>query len=104
MRQWRPAKLIYDLKVQDAPISYTWPSKGGIVGYAADEATIEWATPTGFLPDKRFWNARGYPATDDLLGLESVRSFIQRERDASPDCRCRESPFRSEGEQHEPAL
>jgi len=62
MRQWRTAKLIYDLKVQGAPILYTWPSKGGIVGYAADEATIEWATPTGSPPDKCFWNARGYPA------------------------------------------
>jgi esterase/lipase superfamily enzyme len=42
---WRTAQLAYDLKFQGAPILYSWPSKGGLVGYAADEATIEWATP-----------------------------------------------------------
>ena len=42
---WRTAQLSYDLGFQGAPILYSWPSKGKLTGYAADEATIDWATP-----------------------------------------------------------
>lgn len=42
---WRTAQLSYDLGFEGAPIMYSWPSKGKLTGYAADEATIDWATP-----------------------------------------------------------
>src|SRR5713226_4906591 len=42
---WRTAQLSYDLGFQGAPILYSWPSQGDLPGYAADEATIDWATP-----------------------------------------------------------
>ena len=37
----RTAQLAYDLKFQGVPIFYSWPSKGELAGYPADEATIE---------------------------------------------------------------
>lgn len=42
---WRTAQLSYDLGFKGAPILYTWPSKGQLVTYPADEATVEWSTP-----------------------------------------------------------
>jgi esterase/lipase superfamily enzyme len=42
---WRTAQLSYDLGFKGAPILYTWPSKGQLATYPADEATIEWSTP-----------------------------------------------------------
>jgi esterase/lipase superfamily enzyme len=42
---WRTAQLSYDLGFQGAPIMYSWPSKGKLAAYTADEATIDWATP-----------------------------------------------------------
>jgi esterase/lipase superfamily enzyme len=41
----RTAQLAYDLAFDGAPILYSWPSKGRIADYPADEATIEWTTP-----------------------------------------------------------
>ena len=41
----RTAQLAYDLKFQGVPIFYSWPSKGELAGYPADEATIEWVRP-----------------------------------------------------------
>ena len=42
---WRTAQLSYDLGFKGAPILYTWPSRGQLVTYPADEATVEWSTP-----------------------------------------------------------
>jgi len=42
---WRTAQLAYDLGFQGAPIMYSWPSKGKLAAYAADESTIDWSTP-----------------------------------------------------------
>jgi esterase/lipase superfamily enzyme len=42
---WRTAQLSYDLGFKGAPIMYSWPSKGELAEYTADEATIDWATP-----------------------------------------------------------
>jgi esterase/lipase superfamily enzyme len=42
---WRTAQLSYDLGFQGAPILYSWPSKGELAAYNADEATVDWATP-----------------------------------------------------------
>ena len=42
---WRTAQLAYDLGFQGAPIMYSWPSKGKLTNYSADEATVDWATP-----------------------------------------------------------
>ena len=42
---WRTAQLSYDLGFQGAAIMYSWPSKGKLAEYTADEATIDWATP-----------------------------------------------------------
>jgi esterase/lipase superfamily enzyme len=41
----RTAQIAYDLDFDGAPILYSWPSKGNIPGYPADEAEIEWTTP-----------------------------------------------------------
>lgn len=41
----RTAQLAYDLAFDGAPILYSWPSKGQLQDYPADEATIEWTTP-----------------------------------------------------------
>lgn len=41
----RAAQVHYDLAFDGAPIVYSWPSKGSITGYPADEATIEWTLP-----------------------------------------------------------
>lgn len=37
----RTAQIAYDLQFQGAPILYSWPSRGKLTGYMADEATIE---------------------------------------------------------------
>jgi esterase/lipase superfamily enzyme len=42
---WRTAQLSYDLGFEGAPILYSWPSRGEVTAYPADEATIEWTTP-----------------------------------------------------------
>jgi len=41
----RTAQLSYDLAFDGAPILYSWPSRGCISCYSADEATAEWTTP-----------------------------------------------------------
>jgi len=41
----RTAQLSYDLGFHGAAIMYSWPSKGKLQEYSADEATIDWATP-----------------------------------------------------------
>jgi esterase/lipase superfamily enzyme len=41
----RTAQLSYDLGFQGAAIMYSWPSKGKLAEYSADEATVDWATP-----------------------------------------------------------
>lgn len=41
----RTAQMTYDLGFAGAPIFYSWPSRGAIKGYAADETSIVWATP-----------------------------------------------------------
>jgi esterase/lipase superfamily enzyme len=47
----RTGQLAYDLGFNGAPIFYSWPSKGDLPGYAADEGTIIWTAPhlTAFL-------------------------------------------------------
>jgi len=42
---WRTAQLAYDLGFEGAPILYSWPSRGEVGAYPADEATIDWTTP-----------------------------------------------------------
>ena len=41
----RTAQLAYDLNFTGVPIAYSWPTKGTLQGYLADEATSEWAAP-----------------------------------------------------------
>jgi esterase/lipase superfamily enzyme len=41
---WRTAQISYDLGFQGAPIMYSWPSKGKLSDYTADEATIDWTS------------------------------------------------------------
>ena len=47
----RTGQLAYDLGFNGAPIFYSWPSKGDLTGYSADEGTIIWTAPhlTAFL-------------------------------------------------------
>ncbi len=40
----RTAELWYDMGFRGPPIMYSWPSRGGIFGYFADGATIEWTS------------------------------------------------------------
>ena len=41
----RTAQLWFDLKFDGAAILYSWPSKGSVSEYFADEAAVEWTTP-----------------------------------------------------------
>lgn len=38
----RAAQLSYDIAFNGATVMYSWPSKGTLLGYSADEATVEW--------------------------------------------------------------
>jgi len=38
----RTAQLAYDLQFTGAPILYSWPSKGSLLGYFADEASVQY--------------------------------------------------------------
>lgn len=40
---WRTAQLAYDLGFDGPPILYSWPSRGHLRDYTADEATMEWS-------------------------------------------------------------
>jgi esterase/lipase superfamily enzyme len=41
----RTGQLAYDLNFRGAAIFYSWPSRGDLDGYPADEETIVWTTP-----------------------------------------------------------
>ncbi len=41
----RTAQIAYDLKFKGVPAFYSWPSKGKMLRYPADESTIEWSQP-----------------------------------------------------------
>jgi esterase/lipase superfamily enzyme len=41
----RTGQLAYDLGFNGAPIFYSWPSKGELFSYSADEESIIWTTP-----------------------------------------------------------
>jgi esterase/lipase superfamily enzyme len=49
----RTAQMAYDLGFAGAPVFYSWPSAGRLLGYFVDGANIEWAQPRlrGFLGD-----------------------------------------------------
>lgn len=49
----RTGQLAYDLGHHGPAIAYSWPSKGQLFSYPADEATIEWTAPhlAAFLTD-----------------------------------------------------
>src|SRR5216110_2232101 len=39
------AQLWFDLKFDGAAILYSWPSKGSLSEYMADETSVEWTAP-----------------------------------------------------------
>jgi esterase/lipase superfamily enzyme len=41
----RTGQLSYDLDYGGVPITYSWPSRGELLGYVVDENNIEWTTP-----------------------------------------------------------
>ncbi|HJR43310.1 MAG TPA: alpha/beta hydrolase [Gemmatimonadaceae bacterium] len=41
----RTAQLAYDLGYEGVPVLYSWPSRGTLAGYLADEATVERSVP-----------------------------------------------------------
>ncbi|HJU66462.1 MAG TPA: alpha/beta fold hydrolase, partial [Gemmatimonadaceae bacterium] len=41
----RTAQLAYDLGYEGVPVLYSWPSRGTLTGYVADEATVERSAP-----------------------------------------------------------
>jgi len=40
----RTAQMTHDLNFQGAPMFFSWPSRGSLLGYTADESTVAWAT------------------------------------------------------------
>jgi esterase/lipase superfamily enzyme len=49
----RTAQLAYDLKLDGAPVLYSWPSQAALAGYPVDETNVEWTVPhlEAFLTD-----------------------------------------------------
>src|SRR5262249_22955761 len=41
----RTAQIAYDLAFDGPVVLFSWPSKGEVLGYSADAATVEWAAP-----------------------------------------------------------
>ena len=41
----RAAQIVADINFHGAPILYSWPSKGSVDAYSADEASVEWTVP-----------------------------------------------------------
>lgn len=41
----RTAQIAYDLQFDGAPIMYSWPSQGGLLGYTVDENNVIWTVP-----------------------------------------------------------
>jgi esterase/lipase superfamily enzyme len=41
----RTAQMAHDLKFEGAPIFFSWPAKGRILGYPSDENDIAWSVP-----------------------------------------------------------
>lgn len=41
----RTAQLAVDLDVDGPVVSYSWPSRGQVAAYTADEATVSWSSP-----------------------------------------------------------
>jgi esterase/lipase superfamily enzyme len=41
----RAAQIVKDLNFCGAPVLYSWPSRGSVTGYSADEASVEWSAP-----------------------------------------------------------
>ena len=41
----RLGQMTYDLGFAGAPILYSWPSKGSLLDYPSDEASVEWSSP-----------------------------------------------------------
>ena len=41
----RLGQMTYDLGFRGVPLLYSWPSKGTLLGYTADEASAEWSVP-----------------------------------------------------------
>jgi esterase/lipase superfamily enzyme len=41
----RTAQLSHDLGVQGPTVCYSWPSRGQVLAYTADEATVSWSAP-----------------------------------------------------------
>jgi esterase/lipase superfamily enzyme len=41
----RTAQLACDLELSGPAICYSWPSRGAVVGYTADEASVSWSAP-----------------------------------------------------------
>ena len=41
----RTAQIAFDLEFQGAPVFYSWPSRGSLLDYASDEASVIWTVP-----------------------------------------------------------
>jgi esterase/lipase superfamily enzyme len=41
----RTAQMAYDLNFPGAPIFYSWPSRGKVTAYSADEESVKWTEP-----------------------------------------------------------
>lgn len=41
----RTAQIAFDLKFEGAPVFFSWPSQGGLLGYTIDENNVVWSVP-----------------------------------------------------------
>ncbi len=71
----RTAQVAVDLRFQGAPILFSWPSRGGILGYVSDREAVEWSVSyiEIFLTDIiENTNARRYHLIAHSMGNQGV--------------------------------
>jgi esterase/lipase superfamily enzyme len=76
----RTAQLAYDMKFDGAPIFFSWPSQGGLLGYTVDENNVVWAVPhlKSFLVNlARNSNARSVHLIAHSMGNRALTSALK---------------------------
>jgi len=76
----RTAQIAYDLKFDGAPIFYSWPSYGGLLGYTIDETNVVWTVPhlKQFLVDvAQRSGARGVHLVAHSMGNRALTAALR---------------------------
>ena len=81
------AQIGYDLKVEGVTALFSWPSKGSLLGYAADEATVE--SSEGFLKEflMRVALESGAEEVDVIAHSMGNRAFLRAVESLAPALR-----------------